>query len=448
MVSALNRPAYLGLMAPTELTKSEDALMNNTNKQKQIQLSGPWLTKWVLLIVFTGLLAGSASAFFLHALDWVTETRNQHPGLIFGLPLAGLLIGLLYYYVGKEASPGNRGIVREFYKPQKPVSWLMAPLVLLGTLLTHLVGGSAGREGTALQMAASLADRLSAPFNLSAIERQILLSMAISAGFGSVFGTPWAGAVFALELLLFKPFRPVYLVPVFISSFWADWVCSYLGPAHSAYEIPILPEISLLNLGYTALAGLVFGMVAFLYLKTHGLFEWLFKSSVSWPPFRPVTGGLVLLLIFLFFPLEQYMGLGIPFIQDSFIMQGDWYVFLIKLLLTAFTLAAGFKGGEVTPLFFIGAALGNFLSFFVPLPIALMAGMGFVAVFSSAAHTPLAGVLLGMELFGWQVWPFMLVSGVFAWLFSGKESLYFSDELFSYKKKIINQISTFRNTVK
>lgn len=448
MVSALNRPAYLGLMAPTELTKSEGALMDHINTKKQIQLSGPWLMKWVLFIVSVGLLAGSASAFFLHALDWVTETRNQHPGLIFGLPLAGLLIGLLYYYVGKEASAGNRGIVREFYKPQKPISWRMAPFVLFGTLLTHLVGGSAGREGTALQMAASLADRLSAPFNLSAIERQILLSMAISAGFGSVFGTPLAGAVFALELLLFKPFKLVYLVPVFISSFWADWVCSYLGPAHSAYEIPILPEISLLNLGYTALAGLVFGMVAFLYLKTHGLFEWLFKSSVSWPPFRPVTGGLVLLLIFLFFPLEQYMGLGIPFIQDSFIMQGDWYVFLIKLLLTAFTLAAGFKGGEVTPLFFIGAALGNFLSFFVPLPIALMAGMGFVAVFSSAAHTPLAGVLLGMELFGWQVWPFMLVSGVFAWLFSGKDSLYFSDELFSYKKKIINQISTFRNTVK
>lgn len=448
MVSALNRPAYLGLMAPTELTKSEDALMNNTNKQKQIQLSGPWLMKWVSLIVFTGLLAGSASAFFLHALDWVTETRNQHPGLIFGLPLAGLLIGLLYYYVGKEASAGNKGIVKEFYKPEKPVSWLMAPLVLLGTLLTHLVGGSAGREGTALQMAASLADRLSGPFKLSIIERRLILSMAISAGFGSVFGTPWAGAVFALELLLFKPFRPVYLVPVFISSFWADWVCAFLGPAHAVYEIPFLPEISLLHLGYAALAGMAFGITAYLYLKSHYLFEWLFKKGISWPPLRPMIGGIILLLLFLFFPLQQYMGLGIPFIQDSFVFRADGYAFLIKLLLTAFTLAAGFKGGEVTPLFFIGAALGNFLSFFVPLPLSLMAGMGFVAVFSSAAHTPLAGVLLGMELFGWQVWPFMLVSGVFAWLFSGRESLYFSGELTSYKSKIINQISTFRNTVK
>ena len=170
------------------------------SKAKQIPVLFYFL-KWLFLSAVIGVLAGSASAFFLIFLDWVTEWREHHLWIIAFLPLAGLIIGLAYHYWGKEVVNGNNLLLEEFHSPKKLIPLIMAPLVLFGTLITHLFGGSAGREGTAVQMGAAISDQFSKLFKLNENDRKILQIIGISAGFAAVFGTPLAGAVFALEVM-------------------------------------------------------------------------------------------------------------------------------------------------------------------------------------------------------------------------------------------------------
>ena len=358
------------------------------------------VARWLLLCALSATLAGSASALFLTSLDWVTAYRESHPWLTALLPLAGLLTGLAYHYVGRTSSQGTRLLLQEFHRPTAPVPLRMAPLVLLGTLATHLTGGSAGREGTAVQMGGTLADQLARPLRMNTHQRQTLLLMGMAAGFAAVFGTPLAGAIFALELALWRR-APWDCLPILVTAYAADWVCQSWGIAHTAYRIAHQPQFAPATLVWIALAAVAFGLTARLFVATvHG--ATLLYGRITYPPLRPLVGGIVLVGIFWLSGTTQYMGLGVPTIVESFDQHLSQYTFAIKLLLTSLTLAAGFKGGEATPLFFVGATLGNALVWLLPLPMDLLAGLGFVAVFGAATHTPLACAVMGMELFGFS----------------------------------------------
>lgn len=398
------------------------------NKEKIIATS-PLLfknvLKWTLIMFVSGILIGSASAFFLVALNWVTNYRETNIWIISFLPLAGLVIGLSYHYWGKEAVKGNNLLLEEYHQPKKAIPFLMAPLVLFGTLATHLFGGSAGREGTALQIGGAIADRFTNLFNLTSRDRQIIIIIGISAGFASVFGTPWAGAIFAVEIMALRRLRFAALLPSLIAAFVADYTCRLWGVPHTHYEISLIPPISGNNILWTALAGLIFGLAAWLFSKFSHLFTKAF-NLITYPPGRPVIGGTIIAIIVWTLGTTKYIGLGIPAILDAFTTPMPQYDFLIKLLITSLTLSAGFKGGEVTPLFFIGTTLGSALSIYIPLPLALLAGMGFVAVFAGATNTPLACTVMGMELFGLEAGLFMGVACVMAYLSAGNKGIYTS----------------------
>lgn len=389
----------------------------------------PYLIKWILICLILGLLIGSASAFFLQTLQWATTFREQHSWVLWLLPAGGFLVGWMYDRYGKSMETGNNLLIDTILEPGKTIPFKMAPLVYVGTIITHLLGGSAGREGTALQMAGAIADQLYKPFRLSKEDRSTLLISAVAAGFGSVFGTPLAGALFGIEFFLLGRLRYQALFPAVMAAVLADLVTRAWGVPHTHYPIGVIPSLSFSNLIFVLIAGIIFGWCAALFSKGMDYGSALFKKYISWPPLRPVAGGLLILLFIWLSGTTKYSGLGISAIVSAFETTAMPYDFALKMLLTIITLSAGFKGGEVTPLFFIGATLGSTLVLLMPLPHALLAGMGFVAVFAGATNTPLACMVMGIELFGINCGIYIALACVVAYLCSGHNSIYSSQRI-------------------
>jgi H+/Cl- antiporter ClcA len=393
----------------------------NFEKTKKIMLI---ILKWILICGLIGIFSGSASAFFLVSLEFVTQFRNENNWIIWFLPFGGLLIGYLYSFYDSKIAKGNNLLLEEYNKSEKRVPFMMAPLVLLGTLITHLFGGSAGREGTAVQMGGAIADLCTSPFKLDKSDRSTLIILGISAGFASVFGTPLAGAIFALEIVLFSKISFKSSILSFLVAYIAYFTVEFWEIKHTHYSIPSVPEITLTNFFWILIASILFGFAALLFSRSTHFWGKLFSKNIKYPPLRPFIGGIILSASIYFIGTTKYIGLGVPVIIDAFSNQNTPYDFLLKILFTGFTLGAGFKGGEVTPLFFVGATLGSALTFFIPLPIALLAGMGFVAVFSGATHTPIACTVMGIELFGIDSCVYIGFTCTVAYFFSGSIGIY------------------------
>lgn len=394
--------------------------MNLEESKKILSL----LLKWISICILIGFFSGSASAFFLVSLEWVTQIRENNNWIIWLLPIGGLVIGFGYHYWGKSVVKGNNLLLEEYENPQKIIPLKMAPMVLFGTLITHLFGGSAGREGTAVQMGGAIADQFTKLFQLDASERKTILILGISAGFASIFGTPFAGALFALEVVYFSKINFKSIVLSFFVAFIAYFTVELWHVKHTHYAIPFLPENNLTTLFWVILVSILFGLAAMFFSRSTHFWGHLFSKTISFPPLRPFVGGCFIALAVYFIGTTKYIGLGVPMIFDAFSTPNASYDFLLKILFTGFTLGAGFKGGEVTPLFFVGATLGSALSIVVPLPIALLAGMGFVAVFSGATHTPIACTVMGMELFGIESGIFIGIACLIAYFSSGSVGIY------------------------
>ncbi|MHB1699956.1 MAG: voltage-gated chloride channel family protein [Acidobacteriaceae bacterium] len=382
------------------------------------------LLRWLLIGGIAGMLAGTASALLLGSLNWATATRESHKWLIALLPLAGLAVGCMYKYYGGAVEAGNNLILDEVHDPKAVLPLRMTPLILLGTVITHLFGGSAGREGTAIQTGASLADQLTKPFGLQSRDRRILLMAGISGGFASVFGTPLAGAIFGIEVLAIGRMGYEAIFPCFIAAFVGEFVTHAWGIHHTIYRVTEVPAFSATGLLSSIVAGAVFGLVGMAFAKATHAVSALCKKTIRWSPLRPFAGGVVVAAAVFLLGTTRYIGLGIPTILDSFSMKLPPYDFVGKFLFTVVTLGSGFKGGEVTPLFYIGATLGNALSRLLPLPSSLLAGMGFVAVFAGAANTPISSTLMAVELFGPEAGSFAAIACVVSYLFSGHAGIY------------------------
>jgi len=399
----------------------------------------------LVAVIPMALAVGGAVAFFLWSLDAVTRVRLVYPWLLWLLPAAGALIGVVYTRWGHTSDAGTRLIIDEIHEPGGGIPSRMAPLVLGATLVTHLFGGSAGREGTAVQMGGSLASAFERKVlrnflpGLAAFlheDRRQLLQAGMAAGFGAVFGTPVAGAIFALEVLKMRKLTLLAIVPCLVAAYVADWSVALLGGVHMAYPGIVLGAFGLPHLdGWTlakvAAAGVCFGLVSKLFLEcAHGVSA-LAKHLIRTAWLRPVAGGCIVIALTLIVGTRDYLGLGViaphggVSIVSSFVEPGanplSW---LFKLVFTAVTVGSGFKGGEVTPLFFVGATLGNTLAVLLHGPLPLFAALGLVAVFGAAAKTPIACTIMALELFGPDAAAYFAIACFLAFLISGQKSLY------------------------
>jgi len=301
---------------------------------------------------------------------------------------------------------------------------------LLGTLLTHLFGGSAGREGTAVQMGGSIADQLTHVFKINPGERRTLLMAGMSGGFGSVFGVPFAGTFFGLEVLAVGRLHLWALLECAIAAFVAHYVTLALGVHHTRYISPEIPALSLMNVLVVIVAGIAFGGAARLFAMLSEQIGGVSKKIVKYLPWRAVIGGAIISLLYFAAPLlTRYAGLGVPYIVSSLKTSVPIYDWLGKLTMTALTIGTGFKGGEVTPLLFIGSTLGNALAQFLPLSLELLGCLGLVGVFAGAANTPFACTLMAMELFGPGIAVYAAIACFASYAVSGPRGIYRSQRV-------------------
>lgn len=397
------------------------------------------------LSCLSGILAGLAAAVFLITLAWATDTRERNPYLIWFLPLAGLFIGLMYVRFAGDASRGHNLVIDEIHDPKKIVPARMAPFVLLGTILTHLFGGSAGREGTAVQMGASLSDQLGRFFKIDPLERKVLLAAGAGAGFGAAIGTPFAGVIFGMEAISIGPLNLFALFECSISSFVAYSVVHLVGAPHSHF--PAFPGeyFSLTNMLLVVFAGVLFGLAARLFVAFTHLVESSLARFVPRAEFRPFVGGILLIALYNLEGSFRYVGLGISVIQQSLDGIVGFNDPTFKTFFTALTIGSGFKGGEFVPLVFIGATLGSALSILVPTSLAVVSRVGFAAVFAGASNTPIACSIMAVELFGVSIAPYAVVGCFVSYLVSGNSGIYKSQRLFLPKHR--RPVEAFRASV-
>jgi H+/Cl- antiporter ClcA len=404
------------------------------------------LLRWTLLVIPVSLTSGSLIAFFLWLLDKAIGFRMIRPWLLFLLPLAGVAIYFLYKFMGKNSEAGNNLIMDEIHEPGGGVPARMAPMVLLTTIITHLFGGSAGREGTAVQIGGSLAQFFAKRFSLNREDMRMLLTTGIAAGFAAVFGTPVTGAIFALEVLSLGRIKHNALMPCFMASVLADLTCSAWGIHHTQYHILFketgaiffsVVHFDLSLLWKVIIAGILFGLTGFAFAEISQTIKNYSNRWIKRKWLTPVVGGSLIIGLVYALGTQDYLSLGIigntpgsVTIPSCFHAGGaTTFSWAWKLLFTAITLGTGFKGGEVTPLFFIGAALGNTIATLTGAPIDLLAGLGFIAVFAGATNTPIACTIMGAELFGTEHMLYYAIACFTAYYFSGHSGIYHSQRV-------------------
>lgn len=380
------------------------------------------LAQWIGLGAVSGVLSGLASAVFLWSLDQATGFRLGHSFVVYLLPIAGLLIGLGYQRYGTPIKDGTSLVITRQRDGGPEIPLRMAPMVLVGTVLTHVFGGSAGREGTAVQMGASLTDFVSHRLKLDAEVRRHLIAAGVAGGFGSVFGTPFAGAIFAMEFIVVGRLQWVTLIPCVVAAFVGDLTTRWLGILHTDY-----PRVAALEPAWPIVGKwLVFALVVFVVAVVFIELTKVIKAIKVPLPLKMLLAGVAVVAIWKGLDAGDALGLGVPTIVRAFVdPRLPEQLFVLKLLLTAITVGAGFLGGEVTPLFFIGATLGNVLARQLGLPIDLGAGVGLAAMFAVCSNAPLALSVMAIELLGWSVAPHvLLVCAVAQLLNRGQRSIY------------------------
>lgn len=370
---------------------------------------------------------GIISFVFLKMLGLSSVFREFFPYCIWFLPLSGMLTAFVYKRYGGESSKGNNLIIQSANEGVK-VPKRLAFLTFIFTLLTHFSGGSAGREGTAVQIGGTLTSNVADKLGFKNEDRKIIILSGLSAAFGSVFGTPLAGAFFGMEVCCIGQLSVSAVIPCFLSSYLANAVTLLLGATHEVHKISAIPSLDIKSVLVFISASILFGLIGKLfalgvkYLKL--LYAKIFKNTVL----SALIGSVIVVLLIVLLNLNEYEGLSTWQQTTAFEGNANWYDMPVKFILTTLTLGAGFQGGEVTPLFDIGASFGGWYANMFGIEPSFLAAIGLICVFGSAANTPITTIMLGIELFGAEAVPYFVFASLISFITSGKSGIYSAQE--------------------
>lgn len=399
---------------------------------RRIKQNGLSLVKWLFIAFLTGFIVGGVSSMFSYTLSGVTKIREENPWIFYLLPVAGLFIVFLYKKIGKEDGGTNQ--VFSTVRAKDEVPFRSAPLIFISTALTHLVGGSAGREGAAIQLGGSIGNQLGRWLRLDEADRHVIVMCGMSAAFSALFGTPLAAAVFAMEVVSVGVMYYTALLPCAVSALIASGFAATMGINPEAFHVTGIPELTMwsgLKMGVIALGCAGLSTIFCVMLKKSGE---LFRKYLKNPYVRVVVVGTAIIVLTTILQTDVYMGAGTNLIAAA--IEGgevDSMAFLWKMILTVLTMKIGFRGGEIVPSFCIGATFGCVFGSISGLSPSLCAAAGMVAVFCGVTNCPITSILIAFELFGFGGVSYYLIAVAVSYAASGYYSLY-KDQTIVYSK--------------
>ena len=396
------------------------------------------LLRWIIFGVLIGIVVGAASSILLNVNDKLTEVREDNSYLLWFLPLGGVIIGYIYQYHGKSSRKGNDVVIEYIHYGQGRVPLRMGPIVYISSFITHLFGGSTGREGAAIQMGASIAEVVNKVFKIDDEDRKILIMSGVSGGFGSAFGAPLTGTLFGMEVYSIGKLKYEAFIPCFVSSLTGHIITEKLGVKHEQHFIQSIPGITGMTVTKIVIVSILFSFASVLYSQLRHGVKRLSEKYLKNLMIRAFVGGAIIIALTYLLGTRDYLGRGLPVVNKAFEDSVAPLAFLYKIIFTAITMGTGFRGGEVIPLFFVGATLGNTLSGMIDLPMSFLAALGIIAVFTGATNAPITGFIFAIELFDGKGLIFFFMACVISYIFSGHHGIYGAQKLYEPKSRLFH----------
>ncbi|SFB12632.1 H+/Cl-antiporter ClcA [Acetitomaculum ruminis DSM 5522] len=395
---------------------------------KTLKINSYIVIKWLLISLLSGGICGLVGLAFFYSLKFVTELRTLKPYLIFSLPFLGLLI-VFFYKATKVQKPRGTNLILDSLHSNEEIPLKMAPLIFVSTVLTHLGGGSAGREGAALQLGGSIGAGIGRFLKLTDDDIKIVTMSGMSALFTALFGTPLTASVFSIEVCSVGTFYYTAFFPCIIASLTAFHITNFFSINYGSYMVEKLFEIKYSDYFKLGILIILCSFVSMLFIiilhKVSELFQKYFNDFYL----RIFIGGCIVVAFTIVYGNFDYNGAGMDMVKRALSNDMPSYAFLLKIILTSITIGSGFKGGEIVPSFFIGATFGNFIAGLLGFNIALGAQLGLVSIFVGVVNCPLSGIILGVELFGSQNILLFALAAAVSYILSGYYSLYSSQKI-------------------
>lgn len=398
--------------------------------------------KWLALASIVGTVVGGIGTLFHYAIAKATALRNTYPWLVFLLPLAGLLIVFLYELTD-QSNDISTNLVLESIRSSKHLPLVMAPLIFISTTLTHLVGGSSGREGAALQLGGSLSTFIGDCFHLDENDLHVLTMCGMSAAFAALFRTPIGATVFAMEVVSVGIMYYVALVPCIIASLLGYAISGYFGVESTSFKLKLLSTFDVLTLIKVVGLGILCAILSICFCKALHIVHQIYSKYLKNPYWRVIVGSCLLIALILILPAEDYLGAGMPVIEKALFGSARYEAFILKILFTAITLGAGFKGGEIVPSFFVGATFGAAFGPLLGLPSSFSASLGLIALFCGVTNCPMTSFILSTEMFGDQGSIYFMLIIAISYMLSGYSGLYSKQKMMysKFRPQFLNQLT-------
>lgn len=412
------------------------------NKLHQSTRDAGTSVKWVIFALITGVVVGGISTMFHFAITIATMVRERNTWILYLLPIGGLIIVCCYRLVKDDKELSTNSVLSAIHSNEK-LPLKMAPLIFISTVITHLFGGSAGREGAALQLGGSIGNGLGALFHFDDNDKHIMIMCGMSAAFSALFGTPMAAAIFSMEVISVGIMQYSALVPCVIASLSAFSIAQLFGVGQEVFTVSVVPNFTIFSAAKVSILAVLCAVLSIAFCVMLHQTEHLYKRLFKNPYLRIVIGGCIVILLTMLVGSQTYNGTGMLLIEEAFEGGTAPYAFLLKMIFTALTIGAGYKGGEIVPSFAIGAAFGCLFGNIIGFSPELCAAVGMTSLFCGVTNCPITSLLISFELFGYEGMPYYLLAIAFSYMLSGYYGLYSSQRIMysKYRTKYINRLS-------